>query len=106
MRLVARSGLEHFVKSYLDLIVLSMLKEGPMHGYQLIAEIHNEFSLLLSPGTIYPLLYSLRDNGFLSSAEVKRKKEYALTSKGERKLFEIKRDYKKNYDILDIFLNK
>ena len=41
------------VKSFMDLLILSELRNGPMSGYDAIGYIHNKFGVLLSSGTIY-----------------------------------------------------
>ena len=70
------------VKSFLDIIVLSMLKGSPSHGYGIIADIHKRFDVLLSPGTLYPLLYSLEKQGLITIELDGRRKNYLLTEKG------------------------
>ena len=59
-----------------------MLKEAPSHGYGIIADIHKRFDVLLSPGTLYPLLYSLEKQGLISIEQDGRRKNYLLTEKG------------------------
>jgi DNA-binding PadR family transcriptional regulator len=59
-----------------------MLKETPSHGYGIIADIHKRFDVLLSPGTLYPLLYSLEKQGLISIKQDGRRKNYLLTEKG------------------------
>ncbi|MCW4011828.1 MAG: PadR family transcriptional regulator [Candidatus Bathyarchaeota archaeon] len=73
---------DHLVKSFLDIIVLSMLKDNPIHGYAIIADIHKRFDVLLSPGTLYPLLYSLEKKGMISIEQDGRRKNYIITEKG------------------------
>lgn len=73
---------DHLVKSFLDIIVLSMLKQNASHGYALIADIHKRFDVLLSPGTLYPLLYSLEKQGLISIEQEGRRKNYLLTERG------------------------
>ncbi len=57
---------DHLVKSFLDLIVLSILKREPTHGYGIMEMIYKQYDVLLSPGTLYPLLYSLEREGMIS----------------------------------------
>ncbi|MCB2171849.1 PadR family transcriptional regulator [archaeon] len=59
-----------------------MLKENPSHGYGIIADIHKRFDVLLSPGTLYPLLYSLEKKGLIAIEQDGRRKNYLLTEKG------------------------
>jgi len=73
---------DHLVKTFLDIIVLSMLKKNSSHGYAIIADIHKQFDVLLSPGTLYPLLYSLEKKAFISIKKEGRRKNYFLTEKG------------------------
>ena len=50
---------ERIIKNFLDIIIMSELRNGPLSGYDIISYIHNKFQLLVSSGTIYSLLYSL-----------------------------------------------
>jgi DNA-binding PadR family transcriptional regulator len=59
-----------------------MLRQNSSHGYALIADIHKQFDVLLSPGTLYPLLYSLEKKGMISIEQDGRRKNYILTEKG------------------------
>jgi hypothetical protein len=51
---------ESIVKSFMDIIVLKRLEhEHPMSGYDAINYFHKKFQMLLSPGIVYSVLYSL-----------------------------------------------
>lgn len=71
------------VKTFLDVLVLSELRNGAMSGYDVIAFIHNKFRLLVSSGTVYSLLYSLERDGLIKGDWQQRKRGYTLTEKGE-----------------------
>lgn len=58
-------AIEKFVKNDLETIVLAMILNKPMCGTDIIKTVHKEFNILLSPGTIYPLLHSLEEKGLL-----------------------------------------
>lgn len=73
------------VKTFLDVVVLAMLNGKPMYGYKLIAAVHKEFGVLLSPGSLYPLLHSLEDNKLIEPSFHGGKIVYAVTSKGKKK---------------------
>ena len=76
--------LEQVIKRNLELVTLSILEKGSMSGYSLIKEISSQFHILISQGTIYPLLYSLQKEGTLAIKNgVGREKIYELTSKGK-----------------------
>ena len=51
--------------------VLSLLAERPMHGYEIIQEIARRTGGVWSPspGSVYPTLQMLADEGFISSVE-------------------------------------
>ncbi len=76
---------ENIVKNHLTLIVLSILCEKPMCGYDLIKEILARYNVFISQGTVYGLLYSLKDEGIIQ-AEFKKgnmkAKRYCITENG------------------------
>jgi DNA-binding PadR family transcriptional regulator len=55
----------HFVKSHIEFIVLSILSSEPMCGKEIIDEIAEYFGVLMSPGTMYPLLRKLERQGLV-----------------------------------------
>jgi len=61
-----------------------MLNGEPTYGYKIIAAIHKEFGVLLSPGSLYPLLHSLEDSKLIESRFYKGKIVYQATPKGKR----------------------
>jgi DNA-binding PadR family transcriptional regulator len=64
--------------------VLALLAEKPMHGYQIIREIEERSngSWKPSPGSVYPTLQLLADEGLISATESEGRKTYALTEAG------------------------
>ncbi len=82
------------VKTFLDIVVLAMLNGKPMYGYKLIAAVHKEFSVLLSPGSLYPLLHSLEDNKLIESRFQGGKIVYQVTTSGKRKFRNVFLAYK------------
>jgi DNA-binding PadR family transcriptional regulator len=74
------------VKSFMDVIVLAELKDGPMSGYDVIGYIHDRFGILVSSGTVYSLLYSMERDELIEGKWAKRKRVYALTEKGDKKI--------------------
>ncbi len=74
-------------------LVLLMLAEGPKSGYELLKAIRSllpEIGRGVSPGTLYPLLRSLEEEGCIESYEersgARRRKMYRLTRKGAEAL--------------------
>ena len=75
---------ERHVKAFLDILILAILKGSPMYGYKIIAAIHREFGILLSPGSLYPLLHSLEKNKLIESRFHEGKIVYTMTSNGKK----------------------
>ena len=64
--------------------ILVELAEQPMHGYQLIQaiEIRSGGTWKPSPGSIYPTLQLLADEGLVSAVQDGERKVYSLTDAG------------------------
>ena len=72
-----------------SMLVLKLLDERDMYGYQIIEELakRSENAFRLKTGTIYPLLHNLEKDKLISSYDEKAdnlrvRKYYTLTSKG------------------------
>lgn len=65
--------------------VLALLAEEPMHGYQIIHEIEERSGGMWkpSPGSVYPTLQMLADEGLITAEESGDKKVYSLTDAGK-----------------------
>ena len=87
------------LKGHLDLLLLSVLVDGPAHGYAIIADLRKrsaqEFSL--PEGTVYPALHRLEEAGLLRSywAEQagRRRRLYELTARGASVLNELRSEW-------------
>ena len=66
--------------------VLALLAEQPMHGYQIIREIEERSggAWKPSPGSVYPTLQLLVDEGLISAEESNGRKTYSLTEEGQQ----------------------
>lgn len=66
--------------------VLALLAEQPMHGYQIIQEISRRSggAWKPSPGSVYPTLQQLEDEGLVRADEQEGRRVYRLTEDGER----------------------
>lgn len=64
--------------------ILALLKERPMHGYEMIQEIAERTggAWKPSPGSVYPTLQLLEDEGLIASESEGGKKLFALTDAG------------------------
>jgi DNA-binding PadR family transcriptional regulator len=64
--------------------VLALLAEKPMHGYQIIQQIEERSggTWKPSPGSVYPTLQLLADEGLIKAEEAGGRKTYSLTEEG------------------------
>lgn len=101
IKVISRENVERAIKSSLDVITLSLLQREPMCGYEVIRTIAQKYHVLLSQGTVYPLLYSLKNKGILRICEGGgREKVYALTEKGEKTMEAKLNDFAKTHEYL------
>ena len=75
---------ERYVKKFLDVIILSILKNKSMCGFDIIKFIQEKFGILLSAGSIYPILHSFEKEGLLIVEKEGRMKVYSITAKGKK----------------------
>src|ERR1022692_866 len=72
----------------LRLYLLKLLDEAPRHGYEVIRLLQDRFMGVYapSPGTIYPRLARLEEEGLVTHDEVDGKKVYRITDKGRKEI--------------------
>ncbi len=70
------------------LAILSLLSEGPKHGYQLMKEMEERSGGMYkaSAGSVYPTLQQLEDEGLVESAVIGGRRVYNLTAAGRKEL--------------------
>ena len=80
------------LKGHVDLLLLSTLRTGPLHGYGVVEKLRglSEGAFDLAEGTVYPALYRLEAAGLLKSSWTKaggrRRRVYELTKRGRGEL--------------------
>ncbi len=75
------------MKGFLSFIVLRLISKKNMSGEDIGQELKKRKGTKPSPGTIYPVLKSLNESGFIE--EIKnggKAKKYRLTKKGKKEL--------------------
>lgn len=84
----------------LDLLVLTVLQKGAMHGYAISARLRelSEDVLGVEEGTLYPALHRMERKGWLASEWRKnetgrRARFYSLSKEGKARLKEARRDW-------------
>jgi DNA-binding PadR family transcriptional regulator len=70
------------------LAILSLLAEGPKHGYQLMKEMKDRSGGMYraSAGSVYPTLQQLEDEGLIESEQKDGRRVYKLTDAGRQEL--------------------
>lgn len=88
-------SLTNLLKGNTPVFILSILKEGPNHGYAIYNEIARRSNNVLKfkQGTLYPLLHSLEQAGYIKSewcelapGNRRQRRVYSITEKGLREL--------------------
>jgi transcriptional regulator len=87
------------LKGHLDMLLLAVLAERPLHGYAVIDELKVRSGEVfdLPEGTVYPALHRLEQERLLTSSwtveQGRRRRTYRLTAKGRRTLHERTRSW-------------
>lgn len=73
-----------FAHGQLRLYLLTVLADGPKHGYEIIRDLEQRFEGLYVPsaGTIYPRLARLEEDGLVAREDEGRKAVYRITPAG------------------------
>src|SRR6059036_2838637 len=71
-------------------VILKLLKDKPRHGYEVMKELEEQLHGCYSPspGTVYPTLQWLEDEGLVVAKDVEGKKVYEITDAGRQFLEE------------------
>ena len=82
------------------LMVLHLIAERDMYGYEVVRELEQRSSSVFSlkEGTLYPVLHSLENDGYVQSymqtaENGKPRKYYRVTQKGRKALAEKKAEW-------------
>src|SRR3954471_14026751 len=91
--MTAKNNKGDLLQGTLDMLVLKALQLEPMHGWGITERIEqwSEQVLQVSQGSLYPALYRLQRQGWISSAwrvteNNRRARYYTLTAAGARQL--------------------
>jgi DNA-binding PadR family transcriptional regulator len=73
-------------------VILKLLRDKPRHGYEVMKELEERMHgcYTPSPGTVYPTLQWLEDEGLVRASDVEGKKVYEITDAGRKFLEEHK----------------
>ena len=90
-----------FMSGVPELLLLSLLDQSEMYGYELVRMIRTATgeAISLGEGVIYPVLHSLERNGSLKSRRKavggRTRVYYSLTSKGQQRLAKLHNDWRR-----------
>jgi PadR family transcriptional regulator PadR len=78
-------------KGLLELAILNVLGDGPLYGYEIVRRLGDVDSLVITEGTVYPILSRLRteehvDSYIEESSSGPPRKYYRLTPRGRSQL--------------------
>jgi DNA-binding PadR family transcriptional regulator len=77
-------GRPRAAKGDVRLAILALLSESPRHGYQLIQDIadRSHGAWTPSPGSVYPALSALQDEGLIDDEKLEGRRIFSLTPQG------------------------
>ena len=98
--------IERYVKTFLDLVILSMLRDKALYGYKIISIVHKEFGILLSPASLYPLLHVLEGQKLIESNSDNGRTFYRLSPRGDETFRKKYLSYKLSNQMVSNFMRK
>ena len=84
-----------FQRGVMSLLILSLLDQEDMYGYQIVQEIaaRSSGTIVTQEGSLYPVLYKLQDQGMISGEKRMTRVYYHLEEPGHRRLQELVHEY-------------
>jgi PadR family transcriptional regulator PadR len=91
-----------------ELAVLTLLSQGPLHGYEIAKRIERQTRgvLRFDVASLYPLLYRLEKRGWVKAAwetggNARRRRFYRITAVGKKKLSPLREEWRLFFRALD-----
>lgn len=87
-----RGRRQMFEAGEIKFVILRLLREKPRHGYEIMKALEERMGgcYTASPGTVYPTLQLLEDQGYVRAVDGGGKKVYEITPEGLKYLDEHK----------------
>lgn len=83
---MANNNMDELLSDFSRFYILTILYEGPAHGYQIMSQFKKRVKKEISPSLVYPFLEQLEDKGYvrhtLQPVGDKVKKVFTLTDEG------------------------
>ena len=101
-----RNPVSQLRKGALEYCVLALLRDGQRYGFELVRTLSETDGLLISEGTIYPLLSRLRRDELVSTSWQESeagppRRYYQLTDAGQRALADFSEEWARFRDAVD-----
>ena len=92
-------------KGLLELAILNVLRDGPLYGYEIVRRLGDVDSLVITEGTVYPILSRLRNENYVESyieesSEGPPRKYYRLTAGGRDELRRMNQHWERLQDAI------
>ena len=92
-------------KGVLELAILNTLGTGPLYGYDIVRRLGDVDSLVITEGTIYPILSRLKNEKYVESyieesSSGPPRKYYRLTPRGREELRRMNQHWEQLHDAL------
>lgn len=103
-------GLSQLRRGVLEFCVLSLLADERLYGFDLVRRLGAVDGMVISEGTVYPLLARLRTEGWVSTSWVESasgppRRYYATTPAGRRALGVFAVEWRRFRDAVDQLMN-
>lgn len=83
-----KSELDEFISNFSRFYILTILYEGPNHGYSILSRFRERLGKEISPSLVYPFLRKLEHKGLVKHTDKpvgeKERKIFELTEQGRR----------------------
>jgi len=97
-------------RGLLELCILNLVGREPMYGYQIVKRLASVPGLVITEGTVYPLLSRLKREGLLSGRLVESpqgpaRRTYELTGAGRRHMRSINESWQEIAEAVRRFMD-
>jgi DNA-binding PadR family transcriptional regulator len=80
-----KDNMNELISDFSRFYILTILYEGPAHGYSIISRFKKRVNKEVSPSLVYPFLQQLEDKGYVKHTN-------QMVGEKERKIFELTED--------------
>lgn len=98
-------------KATIELLLLKLLDEDDKYGYQMVQELKSRSggAYTVLEGSMYPILYRLEEQGFISSEERRTGKRmtriyYHLETEGRARFLQLKQEFEEYVGLIHFLM--